>query len=76
MGLLPLVDCREVPLQGAATVQTAVPLALWEAPMPMIFIPLRNVMVLPRRHTTKINGYGFSAGIDVAQIQIHAGDRA
>src|SRR5690242_17266424 len=45
-GLLPLTDCRVVPLHGADTVQMAVPVCPLEAPMPMILRLLRKVICL------------------------------
>src|SRR6266436_2207582 len=43
-GLLPFMDCRVVPLQGAATLHVALPLAPPAAPMPIIFKALRSVI--------------------------------
>src|SRR6516164_5102121 len=43
-GLFPLMDCRVVPLQGAATVQVALPFVPPDAPMPIIFSALRSVI--------------------------------
>src|SRR6266853_5999688 len=43
-GLFALMDCSEVPFQGAATLQVWLPFVPPDAPMPIIFSALRSMI--------------------------------